>query len=260
MLEEFKKLEEVNYEEIKSKLLEPVESEQIKERSIGGMQLRYVNGKYVTDRLIESTNNTYKFEVLNYSVHKSEDKELKLWDKSQNKYVPATDKDGNPIYQHQAPYVIVHGRLTIPGLGSREQFGSSELLGGSSEQSESFKSAATDCLKKCASLFGIALELYEPVAPAPKTETGYQQKKPYQQNANYNKNYKSYEQEVNNKEFKKEDTDKLKALKEKLGIVNNDGLNTYVAEFSGNKSATYTSITPSNIAAFNVHLEKRIGD
>ena len=47
-------------------------------------------------------------------------------------------------------------RLTIPGLGTRTQIGTAVL-----ENADSAKGAVTDGIKKAATLFGVALQLYE---------------------------------------------------------------------------------------------------
>ena len=52
-----------------------------------------------------------------------------------------------------------HVELTLPGLGSRQQLGVQNIDAGSGE--DMVKGAITDGLKKCASLFGVALALYE---------------------------------------------------------------------------------------------------
>jgi len=57
----------------------------------------------------------------------------------------------------------VKGALTIEGVGRRSQFGSKIAVGGTSNQNSAYKSAASDCLKKCASLFGVGKALYAEV-------------------------------------------------------------------------------------------------
>lgn len=54
--------------------------------------------------------------------------------------------------------LVVFGKLTIPGLGTRSGTGVQKLAGGE----DTIKGAASDCLKKCATLFGVALDLYGP--------------------------------------------------------------------------------------------------
>jgi hypothetical protein len=62
--------------------------------------------------------------------------------------------------EFRADLLIVQGELTIPGLGTRSGFGVQQVAPGAGE--DLVKGAASDCLKKCATLFGVALELYGP--------------------------------------------------------------------------------------------------
>lgn len=66
-------------------------------------------------------------------------------------------RDGSP-YEVEFDEICVHGALTIEGV-TREQFGDGDTDG--SAYGDAVKAAGTDALKKCASLFGIALYLYE---------------------------------------------------------------------------------------------------
>lgn len=59
--------------------------------------------------------------------------------------------------------VTVRGRLTIhtpQGAIIKEQFGSQEVLPGGMTRGDALKGAGSDALRKCASLLGIALDLY----------------------------------------------------------------------------------------------------
>ena len=59
--------------------------------------------------------------------------------------------------------VTVRGRLTIhtpQGAIVKEQFGSQEILPGGMTRGDALKGAGSDALRKCASLLGIALDLY----------------------------------------------------------------------------------------------------
>ena len=111
--------------------------------------LSYVSGDTVTRILNKAFNYRWSFEILETRIIESQDKAIKP------KY-----GEKEQTFVAQNPVVQCHGRLTIPGFGSREQWGSQPLIGGSDVQEHSFKSAATDSMKKCASLFGIALDLY----------------------------------------------------------------------------------------------------
>lgn len=73
----------------------------------------------------------------------------------------------------------VRGILTIHGIGSRSQYGSKVAIGGKDNQNSSYKSAASDCLKKCASLFGVGSSIYSKIKIETEEES-YQQPQ-YQQ-------------------------------------------------------------------------------
>ena len=63
------------------------------------------------------------------------------------------------IEQHfEGPILVCRGELTIPGLGTRAQVGVQKVSPNGGE--DLLKGAASDCLKKCASLFGVGIELY----------------------------------------------------------------------------------------------------
>lgn len=106
--------------------------------------LDYVSGDTVIRMLNKAYNYRWSFYIIKSEVVKSQDKYDKFKD----------------IHTPQGSVVQVHGRLVVPGLGVREQWGSQPLVGGSDVQEHAFKAASTDALKKCASMFGIALDLY----------------------------------------------------------------------------------------------------
>lgn len=58
----------------------------------------------------------------------------------------------------QGELLVVWGELTIPGLGTRAGTGVQQLRGGE----DMWKGAASDCLKKCATLFNVGIDLYGP--------------------------------------------------------------------------------------------------
>ena len=60
----------------------------------------------------------------------------------------------------RADLLIVQGELTIPGLGTRTGFGVQKVAPNAGE--DLVKGASSDALKKAATLFGVALELYGP--------------------------------------------------------------------------------------------------
>lgn len=111
-------------------LTQPFPEAAVKERVIGGgMRARYVDGATVIRRLNEATGNDWSFTVDRYWV------------------------DG------LLGYALV--TLTIPGHGSRQHVGVQAQNERSGEDAIA-KGAITDALKKSATLFGVALELYGP--------------------------------------------------------------------------------------------------
>lgn len=73
-------------------------------------------------------------------------------------------------FRIEAEEVIVHGELRIGGE-VRQQFGGSIITrtkdgGQLVSLADDLKAAASDCLKKCASTFGVGLYLYQDTAPA----------------------------------------------------------------------------------------------
>lgn len=114
-------------EELVRRLTEPFKPEAIKTRSGGGnTRLSYVEAHTVIRRLNAATGGRWDFQVL----HEQQDGDL----------LKATC------------------RLTIPGLGSREHVGVQKVSERGGE--DLHKGAISDALKKCATLFGVGLELY----------------------------------------------------------------------------------------------------
>lgn len=117
----------------------------------GGMMLRYVDHAYVTRLLNNAFGWAWDFEIL--------ETELMSW-------------DGKPFE------IRCIGRLTVNANGARivkTQCGSQaiEFLRDGSKPvtiGDAYKGAASDALKKCASLLGIALDLYDSDAPTTKRD------------------------------------------------------------------------------------------
>jgi len=115
-------------------LTRPFTSEQVKQRQgRGGITLDYLEAHTVITRLNEAFEGCWSFEVLEHRVLDDE--------------------------------VVVHGQLTAGGI-VKGQFGGSEISrlrdsGKPVSISDDLKAAASDCIKKCASLFGVGLELYQ---------------------------------------------------------------------------------------------------
>lgn len=248
----------------------PIPKELIKSREgAGKMTLSYIEGETVIRLLNEAFGpEGWSFQVVTKCIVESQPKQMTEYDSATRKVKKLYNTDGTPKMEPQPPIAEVLGRMIVPGFGVREQFGTKVLIGGSSEQEGASKAAATDALKKCATLFGIGLELYENKGEQPQAQnTGY--KKDYN-NKGYNTQKSGYESKPSTPSYtpapkiddnqwvgKDADIRKLKELKAIIGIDDNGKLDPFVAEFTGSKNDTYEKITPANISAFNKFLEKK---
>jgi hypothetical protein len=118
-------------------------------------------------------------------------------------------------------------------------------------------------MKKCATLVGIGLELYDDSGTNDNqsgNRGGYQNS--YQKPAQHGTgSYKPYAKETPAKpvaSFKEADLTRIKELKAILGVSNNNGLDPFIKEFTGNADATFKEVTPANIANFNKFLEDKV--
>lgn len=114
-------------------LEKPFDPSQIKQRkgSFGDI-LDYIEGSTVIQRLNEAFNGDWMYEIQDHHVYDEE--------------------------------VVVLGRLTATGI-SKCQFGKSKITRSTKDNAvislgDDLKAAATDSLKKCATLFGVGLHLY----------------------------------------------------------------------------------------------------
>ena len=115
----------------------PFPREAIKARTGGGgKQYSYVETHSVIHRLNSATDGVWDFRIVNVE-----------W---------------------RADLLIVQGELTIPGLGTRSGFGVQKVAANAGE--DLVKGGSSDCLKKCATLFGVGLELYGPDYEAGETQ------------------------------------------------------------------------------------------
>lgn len=278
-----------NLDATKKVLKEKLKPEWIKKRKQGSTELSYIGGNTVIQLLNAAFNYQWSFEIVKEEVVESIGKPVTSWDNQARKKVPVMNPDGTPKREAQPPYLKVLGRLTVPGLGVREQFGSKIFIGGATEQESAFKSASTDALKKCASLFGIGLELYgdeeydfedtsatvsepktevketaTPVTPTPTPEPAPEPQKEQPAPTTPQKPAKQPAQAqtasqgaVDPNAWDGNDINRLKELKAILGITDNSQLDPYVREFLDNGDMTYRNIIPQNVNAFNVFLAKK---
>lgn|GEM_PF-641778 len=120
-------------------LTRPFDPSQVKQREgRGGKMLDYLETHAVITRLNEAFAGAWSFEVVEHHILDNE--------------------------------VFVRGRLTAVGQ-TKEQFGGTEITrtkddGKALCLADDLKSAGSDALKKCATLFGVGLELYAKDGPA----------------------------------------------------------------------------------------------
>jgi hypothetical protein len=123
----------------------PFAPEQIKQRQGNfGQKLDYIEAHAVIQRLNDAFDSAWSFEIIEHQILKEQNE------------------------------VLVLGRLTAGGI-SKCQFGSSAITrakqsGEIISLADDLKSAATDSLKKCATLLGVGLSLYG--AKQPKQPVG----------------------------------------------------------------------------------------
>jgi len=122
-----------------------------KRKGRGGMVLDYLETASVIRRLNEAFESEWNFRILEHGV------------------------------DTEAKAVWVLGELTAVGL-TKQQFGAKDIYE-KSTLGDNLKSAASDCLKKCATLFGVGLHLYEDDLPGETVESA-ETKAPSEQQKN----------------------------------------------------------------------------
>jgi hypothetical protein len=110
----------------------------------GGKTFDYVATGYVIDRLNKIFNYMWSFEVK---------------EKSQNQSITQVQVLGK-----LTGYIVIPGNTPIVQAISKEQWGGSDVKKNDNglpiDIGDDFKAATSDALKKCASLFGIASDIY----------------------------------------------------------------------------------------------------
>lgn len=160
--------------EILSKLTRPFDN--IEEREgTGGKMFKYVTATDVIKRLNEVFGIAWTFEVLDKEIVCSSGLKFKLEESvttTPNEDGSHTSKSTRQEYDYTKPQtVIIRGKLTVQDengiFWSKTQVGASDIkyLQSSPTTMVDFgndeKAAISDCIKKCATLFGVGLDLYE---------------------------------------------------------------------------------------------------
>lgn len=128
-------------EEIMELLRRRFRPELVQQRKIGGRQVAYLPVAAVIDRLNRACN-SWNFRIISRD---RETMQLNRWNDATRKSEP-----------REVQVSTVIGELEIPELGSRQAIGVQALDDGSGE--DLIKGAASDSLKKCASLFGVSVD------------------------------------------------------------------------------------------------------
>lgn len=115
--------------------------ELIQQRKIGGRQVAYVPVMSVIERLNRACN-SWHFRIV------SRDRETMILSRH--------NEDTRTSEPREVSVSVVIGELEIPEIGTRQAIGVQALDDGSGE--DLLKGAASDSLKKCASLFGVSIE------------------------------------------------------------------------------------------------------
>lgn len=226
---------------MKQSLQTPMPDYIIKEKP-GQSKASYVTGQVVIDKLNATFGYTgWSWEICSNWIEKSVDKVTKVkWENGRK--INLTE----PIYESQLPVAHVIGKLTVSlekddgtiYTVSKMAPGAQPLTGGQSEQENCFKGAHTDALKKAATMFGIALELYRDDNEQyfhddinyenPWTESALEEHK---DNFDFIKNFKSSYQ------------------------LNDKDMNDYINEYSQGTMPTTDYLVPENIADFILYLK-----
>lgn len=117
-----------------------------KKKGLGGQQVQYLSAETVKQVLNEIVPGGWSFEVV---------------ERFREEMYIKPDKRVNQ-FEFAGYTYHVHGRLTIDGLGSRDQFGAKPAVGNKDVDSNAYKSASSSAMVKCAAMFDIGLDIYTP--------------------------------------------------------------------------------------------------
>jgi hypothetical protein len=238
----------------------------------GNTSYPYVEWAWANSVLMNATENHFDFKIRNQEIINVRDLTETRYNQSTRKKETVLDKDGNPKMIPQPPVLVVSGSLTLwdfslpegqECLGTREGFGSAVLMGPSDQWGDMFKSAASDCLKKCAQLFGVGLDLsgdldqrtyeddpHDVVQETVKVTAPTTKVKPPK--------VVTPAQETTPVDFEESDLTDLRNLFDSLGIDPNDEesgeVSRVIMDFSGEQYQSLEDINPSNVKSFNRYL------
>ena len=160
----------------KLELSAPIDPSLLKTRTMGKEELTYVSQNTVVDLLNKAFNYMWSFVIdeqwmeAGVPVVKKENPKWPFNEKNTDMSQVQVDAEGKRyVVLEQGPVAWTRGRLRVPFTQEdgtivwieKSACGAQAIIGNQAVQStNAFKGSMSDCLKKCASLFGIALELY----------------------------------------------------------------------------------------------------
>ena len=160
----------------KLELSAPIDPSLLKTRNMGKEELTYVSQNTVVDLLNKTFNYMWSFVIdeqwmeQGVPVVKKENPKWPFNEKNTDMSQVQIDAEGKRyVVLEQGRVAWTRGRLRVPFTQEdgtivwieKSACGAQAIIGNQAVQStNAFKGSMSDCLKKCASLFGIALELY----------------------------------------------------------------------------------------------------
>ena len=160
----------------KLELSAPIDPSLLKTRTMGKEELTYVSQNTVVDLLNKAFNYMWSFVIdeqwmeAGVPVIKKENPKWPFNEKNTDMSQVQIDAEGKRyVVLEQGPVAGTRGRLRVPFTQEdgtivwieKSACGAQAIIGNQAVQStNAFKGSMSDCLKKCASLFGIAFELY----------------------------------------------------------------------------------------------------
>ncbi len=221
---------EINKEHIIKAFSQPTNPDYIKQRDLNGKTLDYIEWVVPCKIINDATQNTWDFRILQWQII--------------NPVKEFGDESANAA-------VFVWAELTIPGLGTRQHFGTHDIIRNfkkgtlKNNWADAFKAAVSDAFKKCAALFGIGLDLYSDVVNVVGTD-------------NQDVEEADTETATDDEGWNAEDVERFLAVKASLGITTNEELNEYIVTWSDGQMSTYEDITPATLADFTDFLEAQL--
>ena len=111
-----------------------------------GKQVAYVTYHDVQERVIDATDGQYDWSITEIRFIEGQ---------------PRLDRETGDTYMTPGVWMVT-GKLTLPGLGTRDGVGTAQA-----HNEDAVKSAETDAFKRAAVKFGVGLHLYKKETPPP---------------------------------------------------------------------------------------------